>query len=377
MSTFRIKRFTKADKKIMEAIRKTKLDLPTNLTSEEMANLERLASIYKKTGKLASINNPHVQSALKKIGIQNIADVKKLYKKFDSVKNKKVHERFAQIYGGGSEKKAIENRMKLKDPIELDNNFQESSKVAKDSFNKAMGHEEFVDKELASKVRRNIREHGSSVITQKTPGAIVNGQAFDNQAVAVFGKRGDPLYQNLGDKFEVHRSINDDFRRPNRKYDSAVFLGHNTKDVPAIGSHEEGHIKAHRSDTTRIPNASEQLAPEESFESLQNMREKELQSLAEVINEGGASHHSLATLKQLGADEKTLEKSREYLKNAGQTYSAGDQAMMDEARIMMRHKQYSDNSSKEKENNIKDSSIIGRDPVSSRLKEWLKKFKKK
>jgi len=60
MSTFRIKRFTKADKKIMEAIRKTKLDLPTNLTSEEMANLERLASIYKKTGKLASINNPHV-----------------------------------------------------------------------------------------------------------------------------------------------------------------------------------------------------------------------------------------------------------------------------------------------------------------------------
>jgi len=70
--------------------------------------------------------------------------------------------------------------MKLKDPIELDNNFQESSKVAKDSFNKAMGHEEFVDKELASKVRRNIREHGSSVITQKTPGAIVNGQAFDN-----------------------------------------------------------------------------------------------------------------------------------------------------------------------------------------------------
>jgi len=50
---------------------------------------------------------------------------------------------------------------------------------------------------------------------------------------------------------------------------------------------------------------------------------------------------------------------------------------MDEARIMMRHKQYSDNSSKEKENNIKDSSIIGRDPVSSRLKEWLKKFKKK
>ena len=375
MSTFRIKRFTRADKEIMKALRQAKLDLPTNLTSKEMASLERAASTYKRSRKF-NINNPHIKSALEKIGIKDVDAVKKLYWKFSKQKNKDVHRRFAKIYGKGNMKKAIENRMKLKDPIELDNNYQESLKVAKDSLDKATNYKNITDKKLASKARRYARERGSSVITQNTPGVTVDGSVFDNQGLAVFGKKGEQLYQLSGDGFNVHRSINDNFRRPNRKYDSAIFLGYNTKNVPAIVSHENGHIKVHRTNATRIPNASKQMTPEESFNNLQKIRDKEMQSLAEIINEGGASHHSLATLKKLGADEETMKKAKEFLKNAGQTYSAGGQAMMDQASIMMRHKQYSDN---KEENNI----IIGKDiianhdPVSPKLIEWLKKLKNK
>ena len=305
MSTFRIKRFTRAEKALVSQIKKQMLNPTEKLTAREIANLTRSAGEYSTTKTLPKDfeKNKHIVSALKKMGITDLKTLRKYDKKRN---NAELIDRWINIYGKGNNIKAYKNYLKDKQLSVLKKSYEDAvithETAVSDAINTALKQK---DPKLSKILQEQALSKNIPIAIQQKPNVILAGNDMEKNSFYALDWNELKKYIQENNKGDFHYLI----PKSKKKKDFGLVLGRNLKDSPSVVSHEMGHIDVARGKVTR-PTANYIQDP--SIEG----------NIINQINEGAASAHAISKLRKLGVTEEQLKKHSKTLQKMNKTYGA-------------------------------------------------------